>query len=76
MNIEEGNALVKRVESVLLSCETENHLFGAIKYLLLAHRRMNKTVGIVDKSHFIPITNRAVGYAYCKVGLDLRGVDV
>jgi len=76
MDIEEGKTLVRRVVSVIISCETDEQLYGALKYTMLASKALNKKAGVMKESLFIPTVNRAVGYAYCKLGLDLCGVDV
>jgi len=35
MDIEEGKTLVRRVVSVIISCETDEQLYGALKYTML-----------------------------------------
>ena len=67
MEYKEAKALVYRVMSVILSCETLDQLNVACAYANMAYIQIAKTIGMINKVEFLCLIERSIGFAQCKV---------
>ena len=67
LSIEEGTALVNRSMKIILSCTTLEQLNVAVKYADLVYKRISQTIGLVNNSQFISLTERSIGFAQCNI---------
>lgn len=65
--------LLDKVMKVILSCHTEEQLLVAVMYSDLAYRSISNEIGGIDRTKFIGLVDRSIGFAQCRVKYGSRG---
>lgn len=72
MDIEEANKLVNKSMKVILSCKNLDQLNIAVRYASLVYNKISRTIGLVNNSQFISLTERSIGFAQCQIKCNSR----